>query len=83
MADDLLSTLLLAVTTPVYFAPAMNTEMWQKPQVQRNIEYLKSTGLYHFIEPGTGYLSCQVTGPGRMAEPVEILKVVHDFFDKH
>jgi phosphopantothenoylcysteine decarboxylase len=72
MADDLLSTLVLAFTGPVVLAPAMNSDMWAKPAVQRNVSRLREDG-FHFVEPGHGWLSCGVTGPGRMAEPADIL----------
>jgi len=75
-ADDLLSTLLLTVTSPVLVAPAMNSEMWNKPAVQRNIARLREDGL-HFVEPGSGWLSCGQVGPGRMAEPVEIVASIN------
>ncbi|MEX0611811.1 MAG: flavoprotein [Pirellulales bacterium] len=71
LADDLLSTLLLSFTGPTLFAPAMNTAMWQKPSVQRNIETLRADG-YHFIGPREGWQSCRRSGIGRMAEPPDI-----------
>lgn len=71
-ADDLLSTLALTVTVPTLLAPAMNTEMWNKPAVQRNLAELREDG-FHFIEPGSGWLSCGQVGTGRMAEPADIL----------
>ena len=77
LADDLLTTLALAVTCPVLAAPAMNNEMWTKPAVQRNIEQLKEDGVA-IVGPGTGWLSCQSLGPGRMAEPSEILRAVEE-----
>jgi phosphopantothenoylcysteine decarboxylase/phosphopantothenate--cysteine ligase len=73
LADDLLTTLYLAFTGPVLAAPAMNADMWAKPAVQRNIKQLRSDGV-HFVEPGEGWLSCGTLGPGRMAEPAEILE---------
>lgn len=72
LADDLLSTLALSFTGKLLLAPAMNNEMWSKPAVQRNIEVLREDGV-QFVEPGSGWLSCRETGPGRMAEPAEIL----------
>ena len=75
IADDLLTTLAMAATCPVLLAPAMNVEMWSKPAVQRNIEQLKADG-YHILAPGEGWLSCRVSGPGRMAEPVDIESAV-------
>src|SRR6185295_8995283 len=71
LADDLLSTLLLSFSGPVLFAPAMNSAMWEKPSVQRNIETLRGDG-YHFVDPGTGWQSCRRSGKGRMAEPDDI-----------
>ncbi|MGE3314889.1 MAG: flavoprotein [Planctomycetaceae bacterium] len=73
LADDLLSTIALSFTGPLLLAPAMNSEMWSKPVVQRNIKTLRGDGV-HFVEPGSGWLSCRVTGTGRMAEPTEILE---------
>ena len=73
IADDLLTTLYLAFTGPVLVAPAMNSDMWAKPAVERNVAQLKSDGV-HFVEPGEGWLSCGTTGPGRMAEPEEIFQ---------
>lgn len=71
LADDLLSILLLSFSGPIVFAPAMNSAMWEKPSVQRNIETLRGDG-HHFIDPGTGWQSCRRSGKGRMAEPVNI-----------
>ena len=71
-ASDLLSTLVLTVTCPLILAPAMNCEMWAKPAVQRNVQQLRADGV-HFVDPGSGWLSCGQVGAGRMAEPVEIL----------
>jgi phosphopantothenoylcysteine decarboxylase/phosphopantothenate--cysteine ligase len=71
LADDLLSTLLLSFEGPVLFAPAMNTQMWSQPSVQRNVAQLEQDGR-HMIGPGAGWLSCRDQGAGRMAEPDEI-----------
>jgi phosphopantothenoylcysteine decarboxylase len=71
LADDLLSTLLLSFTGPILFAPAMNTAMWEKRPVQRNIETLRADG-HHIIDPQTGWQSCRRSGKGRMAEPADI-----------
>lgn len=73
LADDLLSTLALTVTCPILAAPAMNCEMWAKPAVQRNVEQLREDGVL-FVEPASGWLSCGAVGPGRMAEPAEIVE---------
>ena len=74
-ASDLLSTLVLTATCPVMLAPAMNCEMWAKPAVQRNVQQLHADGV-HFVDPGSGWLSCGQVGAGRMAEPVEILTAI-------
>lgn len=73
IADDALSTLLIACARkPMYLVPAMNTEMWNAPMVQRNIEYLQSTGI-HIIQPAVGELACGTSGAGRMPEPEDIM----------
>ncbi len=76
-ADDLLSTLALTITCPLLVAPAMNTEMWNKASVQRNLRQLVEDGV-NIVEPGSGWLSCGQIGPGRMAEPVEILEKIRE-----
>ncbi len=68
LADDLLSTLYLAFSGTVLVAPAMNSAMWSKPAVKRNVEQLRADGV-QFVDPGEGWLSCRQTGTGRMAEP--------------
>ena len=78
-ADDLVSTLALTVTCPVVIAPAMNTEMWKKPAVQRNLKQVQDDGV-HVLQPGAGWLSCGQVGPGRMSEPTEILKYLENHF---
>ncbi len=72
VADEILSTTLLAVTVPVLVAPAMNVHMYEHPAVQANMAKLREFG-YRFVEPGSGYLACGDTGKGRMAEPADIL----------
>ena len=82
IADNLLTTTVMATKSKVIFAPAMNTNMYINPIVQKNISYLKELG-YEFIEPGTGLLACQTYGPGRMAEPIEILQyILNSFYEK-
>ena len=71
LADDLLSTLLLSFEGPILMAPAMNTTMWEKPAVQRNVATLRGDG-YHFVDPQEGWQSCRRSGIGRMAEPADI-----------
>lgn len=75
LAGDLLSTLYLAFAGPVLVAPAMNSDMWAKPAVQRNVALLRGDGV-QFVDPADGWLSCGTIGPGRMAEPVAILERV-------
>jgi len=75
LAGDFLSTLYLAFTGPVLLAPAMNVNMWQHPATRENVETLKRRG-NQVIEPGSGYLACGMTGPGRMAEAEEIAAVI-------
>lgn len=75
LADDLLSTLLLSFAGPILLAPAMNSVMWQKPAVQRNLARLKDDG-FVIIDPEEGYLSCGMRGPGRMAEPERIFEEI-------
>lgn len=73
LADDWLSTTLLATRAPVLFAPAMNTMMYQHPATQENIGVLKSRGC-HFTGPGSGALACGETGAGRLIETEAILE---------
>jgi phosphopantothenoylcysteine decarboxylase/phosphopantothenate--cysteine ligase len=75
IADDFLSTLYLAVTTPVLVAPAMNVNMWNHPATQANLEILRQRGVW-IVEPGTGELACGMVGTGRMAEPEAIAEAV-------
>ncbi len=75
LADDLLTTTVLATTAPVLVAPAMNAAMWGNPVVQENVARLRGRG-FEIIEPEEGLLACGETGPGRMAELEEILAVV-------
>jgi len=72
IADDALSTFMLAATCPAIVCPAMNTHMYQSRQVQRNLEILRTDG-YHIIKPASGQLACGTTGPGRLPEPDVIL----------
>lgn len=75
LADDFLSTLYLAFTGPVVLAPAMNTNMWQHPATQQNLEMLRRRG-HHVVGPGEGSLACGMIGLGRMSEPEEIAEAV-------
>ncbi len=75
LANDFLTTLYLAFRGPVLLVPAMNTNMWQNPAVQRNVRQLASDGV-RMVGPNAGDLACGMVGPGRMAEPAEIAAAV-------
>ena len=81
IADDALSTFLLAVTKPIFFAPAMNCNMYNHVAVQENIATLQKRGV-QMIEPNNGYLACGYEGKGRMEEPDAIFKIVVDFINQ-
>ena len=72
LADDLLGTTILASTAPLVIAPAMHTEMWQNPATVQNVALLRGRGVT-IVGPGTGQLTGADSGPGRMAEPEEIV----------
>lgn len=75
MADDALSTFMLAVTCPVMICPSMNTHMFNSQPVQRNLGILKNMG-YHILDPDAGDLACGTTGPGRLPQPQVITDVL-------
>jgi phosphopantothenoylcysteine synthetase/decarboxylase len=77
LADEIVSTVLLAFEGPILFAPAMNCQMWAKPAVQRNIAQLRADGAL-IIDPETGHLSCGEMGIGRMAEPDTIFRIIRE-----
>ncbi|NOU95221.1 bifunctional phosphopantothenoylcysteine decarboxylase/phosphopantothenate--cysteine ligase CoaBC [Paenibacillus sp. LMG 31456] len=79
LADDMLTTTLLATTAPVLVAPAMNVHMYAHPAVQANMETLAGRGVL-FVEPGTGQLACGYVGKGRLEEPEQIVEAIHRFF---
>ncbi len=81
VADDALSTFILAVTSPVCICPSMNTHMYESKPVQRNLNVLKNDGCF-IIEPGAGELACGTTGPGRLPEPEEIVDRVFSCLSK-
>lgn len=78
-ADDLASTLLLATDTRVLVAPAMNVRMWTHPATQRNLATLQGDGVL-FVGPNDGAMACGEFGPGRMAEPLEIVAAIEAAF---
>lgn len=76
VADDLLTTVILATRAPVLVAPAMNIHMYENPIVQENLRKLRRVG-YHLMEPAEGYLACGYEGKGRLPDPEIILEEVH------
>ena len=76
IADDFLTTLYLASTSPVVMAPAMNVNMWNHPATQENIELLRARGV-KIVDPDEGYLACGMTGAGRLAGQEAIVAAVH------
>jgi phosphopantothenoylcysteine decarboxylase/phosphopantothenate--cysteine ligase len=84
IADDALSTALLTMwQKPSFFAPAMNTRMWQNPATQRNVAELGARGVV-IIGPDSGPLACRDEyGPGRMSEPDAIIEVLCSYFNAH
>ena len=78
IADDMLSTQLLATTAPVFVCPAMNSNMYGHPTVQENLTTLRGRGIY-VLEPDSGLLACGVEGKGRLPEPQKIM----DWVDFH
>jgi phosphopantothenoylcysteine decarboxylase / phosphopantothenate---cysteine ligase len=81
IADDLLTTVLMATKAPVLIAPAMNIHMYENPILQENVRKLRRLG-YHFIEPAEGYLACGYEGKGRLPEPKKILEDIRRLLKK-
>jgi phosphopantothenoylcysteine decarboxylase/phosphopantothenate--cysteine ligase len=81
IADDLLTTVLMATQAPVLIAPAMNIHMYENPILQENIRKLRRIG-YHFMEPAEGYLACGYEGKGRLPEPEKILEEIRSLLKK-
>ncbi|MEM5000597.1 bifunctional phosphopantothenoylcysteine decarboxylase/phosphopantothenate--cysteine ligase CoaBC [Priestia megaterium] len=81
LADDMISTTLLAATAPVWIAPAMNVHMYDHPAVKKNMSTLSSFG-YSFVEPGEGYLACGYVGKGRLEEPETIVSLIVSYFSQ-
>ena len=81
IADDMISTTVMATVAPVWVAPAMNVHMYAHPAVQKNMDTLRSFG-YQFIEPGEGYLACGYVGKGRLEEPETIVSHLQQFFQQ-
>ena len=79
IADDMLTTSVLATHAPLFIAPAMNTGMWENPVTQENVRRLMERGAT-VIPPAVGQLACGTTGAGRLPEPAEIVRVVEEYF---
>jgi phosphopantothenoylcysteine decarboxylase / phosphopantothenate---cysteine ligase len=77
VADDFLTTTYLASTAPVLVAPAMNTTMWEHPATRRNLDRLRSDGVY-VVEPDAGEMACGTIGPGRLSAPENIVAAALD-----
>jgi len=77
IADDLLTTVLMATRAPVLIAPTMNVHMYENPILQENLRKLRRVG-YHVMEPGEGFLACGYEGKGRLPEPDRILEAMLD-----
>jgi len=73
-ADDAVSSVVLATRAPVLVAPSMNVNMWTHPLTETNILRLVDVAGYHVVGPGDGFLACRWTGPGRLAEPADIVE---------
>jgi phosphopantothenoylcysteine decarboxylase/phosphopantothenate--cysteine ligase len=80
-ANDLASTALLATDKNILMAPAMNVRMWNSPATQRNLKVLQSDGIL-FVGPNEGDMACGEFGPGRMAEPNEIVSAIESHFSQ-
>lgn len=79
LADNIVTSTLLATTAPVFIAPAMNVHMLEHPSIVKNMSQLRNYG-YKFIAPGEGYLACGYVAKGRMEEPITILTIIDDYF---
>ena len=75
LADDMLSSTIIAATVPILFAPAMNEYMYKNPIVQDNIDKLKRFG-YEFVEPQSGHLACGTEGVGKLANTKTIIETI-------
>lgn len=81
IADDMLSTVISATTKPVFFALAMNVNMYNNPILKENINKLKKYG-YRFIDSDEGFLACNVNAKGRLKDEKEIVKIIEDYLQE-
>jgi phosphopantothenoylcysteine decarboxylase/phosphopantothenate--cysteine ligase len=81
IADDVITTTIMATKAPVIFAPAMNDQMYENPIYRENENKLKSLG-YRFVQPEVGYLACGYEGVGRLANLENILKEINDLLNQ-
>ncbi len=79
IADDFLSTMVMATKAPVLFVPSMNVNMWENKALQKNIQTLIGIG-YHLMEPGEGELACHWYGKGRLPELNDVVEKMEDLF---
>lgn len=79
IADDFLSTVLLATKAPIFVAPAMNHAMYHHPATQANLARLRDRNV-HILGPATGFQACGTEGDGRMSEPIDLVEVLQAYF---
>ncbi len=79
IADDMLSTTIMATTAPVFIAPAMNSNMYINPILQRNLQTLQQLSGYHIITPATGHLACGTNGIGRLPDPAVLVEEITNY----
>ncbi len=81
IADDMLTTVIMATKAPIYVSPAMNSNMFTNPITQRNLNTLREFN-YHIIEPASGHLACGINGVGRLPEAVYLFDIIKHHFEQ-